>query len=257
MLSRLIQSSFSVAFPRQSKIRRLANDFEDFFKNHYLQPQIIPVPDELDPEVPRLIFDSHHGFSQMIISQISITMTAVYSPDWQQDRARGRDYFLQRSSLVLDSLKLLENAPAHFCGINNRLLITGYTDIQSSLDDLINIAKIERPGRNTADLEIKTTHIIDDRFFSNATLRNFLAWSLQHEIEGVIRQPRAEAVDFGIEVISDFNDRYAFNEKSDYQVDQEGMLLVVTKGFAELDRLERLFKGAKNCVCDAHYKHLE
>lgn len=171
----------------------------------------------------------------------------MYSPDWQQDRAKGRSYFQQRSSLVLDSLKLLDETPAYFCGITNRLLLPSYAENQKAIDHLANVAMLEPPGDNVAELEIKMSHIIEERFFSNVTLRNFFAWPLQNEIEGVIRQPRAAAVDFGIEIISDFNDRFAFNERANYHVDKEGMLLVVSKGFAEIDRLERLFeRGEKS-----------
>lgn len=82
-----IQSSFSVSFSRQLQIRRSANTFEDFLKSHfsghYGQPQVISVPDELDSEIPRIIFGSRHGFSQVIVSQINMTLNVTYSPDWQ------------------------------------------------------------------------------------------------------------------------------------------------------------------------------
>jgi len=49
-------SSFSVVFPRVPRIRRLTNELEDRLADPYGEHQSIPVPDELDPQVPRIIF---------------------------------------------------------------------------------------------------------------------------------------------------------------------------------------------------------
>ena len=48
--TKFVNNSFSLVFPRQPQIRRMANEFEDRLKERYFQPQIISVPDDLDPE---------------------------------------------------------------------------------------------------------------------------------------------------------------------------------------------------------------
>lgn len=69
---KFITNNFSVVFKREPTIRRMANDFEDRLKGYYFQPQIVPVPDEIEPAMPRIIFGSEHGYSQIIFSQISV-----------------------------------------------------------------------------------------------------------------------------------------------------------------------------------------
>ena len=92
--ARYIQNSYSVTFPRQHDVRRKANKVEDFLQTHlaghYKQPMVIAVPDEVDPEIPRLMFGSRHGFSQLILSQVGLTLHVTYSPDWQVDVSKGR-----------------------------------------------------------------------------------------------------------------------------------------------------------------------
>jgi len=78
--AKYIQNGFNISFSRQPEIRRRANDFEDRLKGLYFQPHIVPVPDDLDPEVPRMLFGSEHGFSQIIVSQISLVLNVTYSP---------------------------------------------------------------------------------------------------------------------------------------------------------------------------------
>ena len=65
---RYMQNSLAVAFTRQAAIRRAANGFEDALRDQYGQPNVLAIPDELDPEIPRIIFSSKHGSSQILIS---------------------------------------------------------------------------------------------------------------------------------------------------------------------------------------------
>lgn len=242
MQGKLIQSSFSVVFPRQSQIRRRANEFEDRLKGRYFQPQIIPVPDDMDPEVPRMVFDSANGFSQVIISQVSIILSAVYSPDWQTDVARGQAYFLERAGLIFDLIDLLENTQPYFCGLTNRAHFATNDGERATLERIASLLLSEPLGSDTFDLEIKTTTVKDQRFFDNVTLRNFRAWPAT-TLQGVARLPRTSAVENGIELLCDFNDRYAFNEDQTYFTDRTVMTEVVQNGFEgtirTLDRLRR------------------
>lgn len=123
--TRYIQNSFSVSFSRYPEIRRRSNEFEDLlktnFQNHYGQPQVISVPDELDPEVPRLVFGSRHGYSQIIISQIGMTLNVTYSPEWQQDISKGKKYLKERSSALYLLLKILEDSQIFFSGLITRV----------------------------------------------------------------------------------------------------------------------------------------
>ena len=48
-----IQAQFSLKFEIQAKIRRFANDIEDFLQDHYSAPQTMPIPDEIAPEAPQ------------------------------------------------------------------------------------------------------------------------------------------------------------------------------------------------------------
>jgi len=122
---RYVQNSFAIAFPRQHDIRRKVNDFEDFLQTHleghYQQPMLIPVPDEMDPEIPRLIFGSRHGFSQIVFSQIGLSLNVDYSPDWQLDVSKGRQYLLERAPVLFDLLSILDNIKPFFSGLTTKI----------------------------------------------------------------------------------------------------------------------------------------
>jgi hypothetical protein len=240
---RYIQNSFSVLFPRQKEIRRRANEFEDMLKKQYFQPQIIPVPDDLDPEVPRMIFGSEHGFSQIIVSQISIVLSANYSPDWQLDITKGKRYLLDRLPMMFDLLALLNGAKSYFCGLTTRVDLVSQENDVDILDHLVNIF-IKENQNDIDELQLKTTRIIDNRFYSNITVQNYRLWKFEEPMQGVMRLPQKEASERGIKIVGDFNDRFSFNEKADYFSSMDCAREIIENGLSEMDNAIFKIKGA-------------
>ena len=59
-----------------------------------------PIPDDQDPGLPRVVFSSKSGFSQIVISQISVALAVQYSEDFQLDSSKGEKYIVERLSLI-------------------------------------------------------------------------------------------------------------------------------------------------------------
>lgn len=240
---RYMQSSFSILFPRQKEIRRRANDFEDRLKQQYFQPQIIPVPDDLDPEVPRIIFGSEHGFSQIIISQISIVLHASYSPDWQVDISKGKKYLLDRIPMMFDLLTLLNEMKSYFCGLTTRVNLVSRQSDANILDRLASIFLKEKEN-DINEFQMKTTRVIGNRFYSNVTVQNYHLWKLEELLQGVVRLPQKEASEWGIRIIGDFNDRFSFNEKAGYFSSMDCAKEIIENGLVEVEKAFFRIRGA-------------
>jgi hypothetical protein len=247
---RYIQNSFSIAFHRDIGIRRRANQFEDLlrekFEGHYGQPQIIPIPDEIDPEVPRMIFGSRHGFSQIIVSQISMTLNVTYSPDWQTDILKGKDYLQKRTVALFSLLKALGDVPAFFSGLITRARL--YTNIQEMnflqlIRDRINFNFVTDPVH---DVMFKETTVSQEKFFSNITIQNFRGWNNQQAIQEIPRFARNTAIEHGIEIVGDFNDRYAYNESKDYYSSSEVGQNIIDLGLVKLDLVINKLRSLPN-----------
>ena len=238
---RYIQNSFSVTMERQVDIRRRANDFEDLLKEktggHYGQPQVVPVPDELDPEVPRLIFGSRHGFSQILISQISMTLTVNYSPEWQLDISKGQAYLFERTKALFTLLDLLNKSPLFFSGLTTRVRIASTETDYAIIARLRRLYGISSKNSNIHDLMFKVTNVHKDRFFSNMMVQNYRVWKIFDQPQMLLRLPLNEARERGVEIINDFNDRYAFNENSDYYSSPETLKEIIESGYSETAKL--------------------
>ena len=247
-----LRNSFSLTFPRQPDIRRKANDFEDVLRErlqgHYSQPQVIAVPDELDAEVPRLVFASRHGFSQIIISQVSIVLNVTYSPDWQSDIEKGRDYLSERAKGLYELLSVLNGIRPHFSGLTTQVRLVSNADDKQILEHLSHLwIKDSFDGLEldvTHDLLLKTTTVHSERFFSNMTVRNYRGWTFERAQTGIRPFPNAEASERGVEIIGDFNDRYAYNEKNNYFSEIAVADEIISGGLNEIKRVIAEIGGA-------------
>ena len=72
---KFVQAQFSLKYEPRWKIRRDANHIEDLLQEYYGTPQIMPLPDDIAAEAPRIVFASHGGHSQINFSQISADFT--------------------------------------------------------------------------------------------------------------------------------------------------------------------------------------
>jgi len=239
--ARYIQNSFNITFPRRIDIRRKANDFEDTLRGslegHYSQPQVIPVPDELDPEIPRLIFGSKHGFSQIVITQANLALNVVYSPDWQMDISRGRHYLLERVPILFKLLDILDGVSPHFCGLITKVHLHSQEEDAAILSHLVKLFLKKIEVRKTYDIEFKITAVFLERFFSNLTIRNYREWRFAEPQQGIARLSRNSLAIKGIEIDGDFNDRFAFNEDSKYLSNAGVASEIIHNGFGEMEKM--------------------
>lgn len=242
---RYIRNSFSISFPRQIKIRRRANDFEDYLgaanrlDDRYFHPQVLPIPDDFDPEIPRIIFGSEHGFSQIVFSQISLSLNVTYSPDWQDDINKGKEYLNRRVPILFDLIDILKITEViSFCGLVTQVRLSTPGDNDSALSHVTRIFLQEHIGIDLYDIELKMTTTQADKYFSNLTLRNYRIWEIPDD-EFITRPPLRDnrVVGRGVEVIGDYNDRYAYNQKPDYHSGRNSAEKIIEGGIEEVGRL--------------------
>jgi hypothetical protein len=240
---RYIQNSFNVVFPRHATIRRQANQFEDRLKGNYLQPQIIGIPDELDPEVPRMIFGSRNGFSQLIVSQVSMVLNVTYSPDWQTDIGKGRAYLAERTAILFDLVKLIGEQQPYFCGLSTRVQMPCRQDNAAALEHLAKKFLKNETTTGAYDLSIKRTTVEADHYFSNVTISNYRAWNIEPAQQGVVSVSVKDATSYGVEIVADYNDRYSYNENRDYRTSLEQAKGIINAAIAEVEKAVGVIGG--------------
>lgn len=233
-----IQNGLNIIYPRQPMIRRESNKIEDILTGKYFQPQVIPVPDEMDAQIPRLIFTSTHGFSQIVISQINAALNAKYSPDWQENISKGRNYLLERIDELVSITKEYEPS---YCGLTTIVRIP----IERKDKEII---KVLNTGygkftmlTNFHDFHIKYTTHTKGKYFNNMTIKNFRLWDQMQEGPGLLSTK--SAFNRGIEIKNDFNNRYAYNEQTGFVFDVKEIKIIIEKGFDSIQKEIQKIKG--------------
>jgi hypothetical protein len=218
---RYIQNSFSIVFARQAAIRRLANKFEDKLKDLYSQPQILPIPDEFEPELPRIVFGSTHGYSQIAISQVSAVLTVTYSEEWQLDAGLRRQYLKDRVPILFDLVALTGSARPFYKGLTTHVNIPSTSDDTAIVNHLARLFLQNPDASALYDIQLRLAEVRQNTHFSNALIQNYRTYEQLAASSDPQRYPKTKAVERGIRVIGDYNDRYAFNEQPKYRTSRE------------------------------------
>jgi hypothetical protein len=240
-----LQNSFTIVFPRKPSIRRDVFEFEEKLKNSYIQPsQIISVPDEINPDMPRMIFTSIHGYSQILVSQLNFVLNINYSPDWQNDIAKGKEYILSKVSILYELLDIIEENCPCFCGFNTLVQIPAQEeDDETVISHIYNLFSKhgELSSSDIYEFQLKTSQIVEQDFFSNITIQNYRNWNIDIGSEGVQREGILKLsskgiIESGIQIAGDFNDRYAFNESDGYCSLQNQAIKIIDLGLDEVNK---------------------
>ena len=231
---RLLQNTFAVFFKRRPAIRREANLFEALFEGKYGPPQVLGVPDELDPEIPRIIFSSRHGFSQIVITEVSLSLLVNYSREWQLDRQHARDYLGERVPALFQAAQAVSAGGPSFSGLVSgvRIPLAGDEDVAAVFSRFFLGIPAER---GVFDLELKRVRVVDRTYFSNTVLGTYRVWKAGPSASEIGRFPVSGVSERGIQISSDVNDRHAFNEREGYGSTARSTLEVLQCGLSELE----------------------
>lgn len=233
---RYITSSVSIVFPLQTNIRRKAYELEDAIGTLFFPPQVLPIPDEVSPEAPRIVFKSKHGFGQLLVTQLNIQLLVNYSPDWQVDASKREGYLKERIDRMFGLIDSVIKVEPHFCGITTRINILSEAEDSRLIDLLSEMLLKEAVDPTTFDLSLKQTKVIQDSYFSNLTVENYRGYKVG-EANEVSRFPLPLAIERGIAITGDINDRYSFNERDNYVTNRKTAQTLLTYGMEELQQL--------------------
>lgn len=206
---KFVQAQFSLKYDPQLKIRRLANDIEDFLQQHYGTPQTMPLPDEFAPEAPRIILYSKNGHSQISFSQISVDFIVNFDNEFLNDFTKTREYIQERVALIIELLKKININEYLFCGItyNTRLGIGEQRPIEYIRKYLG--GDVPQDGLYEASQNIVC--VKDDKFFINQQIGTYKEFQGRPGIvPNLFEIGNSSIVSEGIALVLDINNRYQF-----------------------------------------------
>lgn len=215
MLREIESINISLKFPYKEKIRRLYNDVEDLFSSLYLQPTVLPVPDEIEPMIPRITLNSKHGHSTINFSQVSIDFVVNYDDNYRYDYNKCEAYLKERMLLIHEFLRKAQIDSIYYIGITTQIK---YLE-NASLDEVALLKETylkDFEADNIYDYNQKITILENDEYFHNITIGNYRDYSgeiINAQIPAIVSFEKARVQGKGIFVVLDINNRYKYTVK--------------------------------------------
>lgn len=238
MQSMLVNHGITLTMNRKSSIRRYVNDMEDIVKAYsiggYSQPQIIPLPDDLDPEIPRMMFTAREGHSQVLVSQLAVAFNVNYSPDWASQPQRCLEYLQSKIEMLFKIAHAgWDEAQPRFSGV----VTTFQFDVDHASDAIGIVApsftESQRLLKEAGELSYRWSLGIGDEIYQNIAVSTLmrLKSSIKGSVDTIPKFNPRTVEGYGVEVKADLNDRLAYNFRDDYESSEGAVRKLAVKGF--------------------------
>jgi hypothetical protein len=101
---RIVNSQIIFGYARNINIRKRVFDFEDKLKMSFKTPfNVISIPDEIDPNIPRFESTSKHGFSKLQVSQHRVNFSTGFNEAYTKDKVAK--YLKEKKDLLTGLVK--------------------------------------------------------------------------------------------------------------------------------------------------------
>lgn len=213
------QTNLNLVYPRIIDYRKKFVLSEEVLNEHFMPPTILPVPEQVQDEVPRIIVQTKNGHSILNIALSVASFTTNYDGDFVNDWKKCSGYLNNRCKSIYDITNKMTENNNIFVGLITNVEID---DLEQSglevLKESLFNAGADKLG-NPYDLSCKLTYVYKEKYYINITLENMREFYVQQFANGktCITGEKKHTIAASI----DINDRYAANNDSDYQSNKE------------------------------------
>lgn len=215
----LIQESIvSISFPIIENIRRAYFDNGSILIEDFDEPNVLGIPDDAPSDIPRLVFKSKNQFSELSISQTSISMRTHFSDDFMRDWELCGGYLEKKCSKVVELADKLTSGSYNYVGLVVNILFDSFENETNCDGTCIlsnNLSKLES-SKDVFDINMRYTFTENNKYFVNFDLRNVRLYKEigDPNMSGAFKKDNEELNAVG--VVIDINDRYKFNNEENY-----------------------------------------
>ena len=238
-------SAITFWFQKQPNPKIYVDKFNDILKEHFFDFNIIGVPANIDPAIPRLTAVSSSNHSNIEISLINARLRTNFDENYSEDINMCINYLKERILKLFEALKS--------CDIN-----IVYSAIFINLEEKENnaVEKIKEHFLKIENLEtvdeigVRFSQVVDNKFYSNISFNNSKQIKLEKIFEGnkgeiiftLISLNDAIEIENYLSVSLELNDKFAFNLDSNYSTSKEELLKLFELTNTQLEKEMNRFK---------------
>lgn len=242
------QTTVNLVYPKINGFRKKFANVEDILSDNFIPATILPIPDQVQEEVPRAIVQSKHGHSILNVALTVSSFTTTYSGEFIGSWSLCENYLRERCESIY---KLVDSLSEESCRYVGLITIIEFDDISDSSLETLKRSLFKENGRELGDIfdvSCKLTYAYKEDYYINITLENTRELLVQEDSNGQFVSA-GESKNF-VAVTIDVNDRFASNQRRDYKSEKKAFNSIL-KITAEIinDKLNTLInKGKFNYV---------
>ncbi len=220
-----------------SEIKKKFIDANEILKIKFSEPTTLPIPEEAQPDIPRIIAMSSSGHSQLVASKEAISLTTHYDNQYNANWLICQEDLNSKIDVIFQALEKMGGVKYKFSGLITSII---WDEVDGDVLKYISEKLIKVTSKQPLyDVNCKLTYIIDKQYFVNITVGNA-------RISDNINYSNAFAGQFKkdgnntIMIVLEVNDRYAFNVTDNYYSSREKIneiLNITQKVIGELKTL--------------------
>lgn len=236
------QTNLNLVYPRIVEYRKKFADSEDILQQFFMPSTILPIPEEVQSEVPRIIAQTKQGHSVLNLALTVASFTTNYTESYVSDWNKCRDYLNERCSDIYKLVDHMTGQNHTFVGLITNIEVDGLDE--NGLETLKKSLLGEGRFKNDLyDLSAKLTYVLKDRYYINLTLQNLREFGAQQYSNGRTCIISENEKKHSVSVSIDVNDRYAANHSVEYQSGRDAFdeILGITSDIID-HKLENLIR---------------
>jgi len=220
-------SAITFWFQKQPNPKTYVDKFNDILNEHFFDFNIISVPANIDPAIPRLTAVSSSNHSQVDISLINARLRTNFDENYSKDIQTCIDYLKDRTLKLYEALEI--------CGINivySAIFINLEEKEENAVEKIKKQFLQEDKLDSIDEIGIRFSHVVDNKFYSNISFNNSKQIKIEKVIESnkeeiifpLISLNEASEVENYLSVSLEINDKLSFNLDSNYSTNKDSLL---------------------------------
>lgn len=208
------ETSFTVRYNKIENINKKYYLNDEILGDAYCPATVLPVPDDAQLEIPRIVLKTKKQHSTLTISPIMLSFSTVYTDDYLTRWPLCKAYLEAKLFSIFDFLGAIGAEKYKFLGLNVSI-VADKPDEKDSVEFLMdNLCK--SPIENVFDFNIRYTFVENEKYFVNIAIQDARTFEkdVNPDVPGMLSEKNLKSKDVG--VILDINDRYIFNEDENY-----------------------------------------
>lgn len=208
------QTNLNLVYPKIAEYRKKFVVNEDILNDHFMPPTILPIPEQVQDEVPRIIVQTKNGHSMLNIALSVCSFSTNYNGEYPEDWNKCKGYLEERCSSIYNIIEKMTEGNNTFVGLITNIEIEDCDkDGLAVLKESLFNASASKLG-NLYDLSCKLTYVHKERYYINITLENFREFFVERYENGktCIKGQKKHTIAASI----DINDRFAANHDCEY-----------------------------------------